>query len=190
MEKKQRILYCYSQEDFDNLMGSLQWEKPIDKFSTISICAKWNEGFDHWFGNNVEGNFNLDCDDVVRPFWWDKDHYDEAEDLYNKGRIKESNNFFEYYSETCLGGTTLHLFNFEQAFNIVKWIDERIQNGYDNFYVHCAAGLSRSQAVVRYILDAYNVEYHWKTRQSNPCLYPNNHMLLMMKRAARNLQII
>lgn len=190
MEKEERILYCYSQEMFDDLMASLGWkEKPIDKFSTISICSKWNEDFDHWFKDGTEGNFNLDCDDVVKPFWWDKDYYDEALDLYLHNRFIEADSFFNYKGKDYSGHDyDLRLLNYSQAFKLVKWIDERIKE-HGNFYVHCAAGLSRSQAVVRYILDTYN-EYHWKIRQANPPLYPNNHMLLMLKRAARNLEIL
>ena len=189
MEKPERILYCYSQEDFDALMKNLCWTEPIDKFSTVSICSPWNEGFDHWFKSGTPNNYNIDCDDVVKPFWWNKDYYDEALELYINGHVKESNEMFDYYNAKGLGGTELHLFNYEQAFLLASWINVQILNGHDNFYVHCAAGLSRSQAVVRYILDVYK-EYHWKTRKANPCLYYNNHILLMLKRAARKLEIL
>lgn len=184
--KPERILYCYSQQEFDTLMENLGWiEHPIDKFSTISICSLWNEGFEHWFKSPTQNNYNIDCDDVVKPFWWDKDYYDEALKLYLSGQVKESNKFFLYEDDIH----ELRLFNYEQAFLLAAWINTQILNGSGNFYVHCAAGMSRSQAVVRYILDTYN-EFSWKTRHSNPCLHPNNHMLLMLKRAARNLDIL
>lgn len=190
MEKPERILYCYSQEEFDNLMKNLGWKEPIEKFSTVSICSPWNEGFEHWFKTGTPNNYNIDCDDVVRPFWWDKDYYDEALELYLNGQTKKSNEMFDYYNANGLGTTELHLFTYEQAFLLASWINVQILNGHDNFYVHCAAGMSRSQSIVRYILDVYSENIQWKTRKSNPCLYYNNHILLMMKRAARQLNIL
>lgn len=190
MKKPERILYCYSQEEFDALMENLGWKEPIEKFSTVSICSPWNEGFEHWFKSPTPNNYNIDCDDIVRPFWWTKDFYDHALELYLDGKVKESNSFFNYYETDNAGKSVdLRLLNYEQAFLLASWINVQILNGHDNFYVHCAAGMSRSQAIVRYILDTY-IDIHWKTRKSNPCLYYNNHMLLMMKRAARQLNIL
>ena len=190
MEKKERILYCYSQEKFDELMESLGWKEPPEGFSTVSICSPWNEGFGHWFKPGTPNNYNIDCDDVVHPFWWDKDYYDIAEKMYLNGQVKESNEYFNYYRKDENGRhLDLRMFNYEQAFLLASWIDVQMVNGHDNFYVHCAAGMSRSQAIVRYIIDTY-VDYDWKTRKENPCDYYNNHMLLMLKRATRNLNIL
>ena len=189
--KEERILYCYSQEKFDELMQSLGWNQPIDKFSTISICSPWNEGFDHFFKPGTPNNINIDCDDIVKPFWWKKDYYDKALELYLDGKVKESNDYFVFNEKDYSGHQLdLRLFNYEQAFLLAAWINSQILKGSGNFYVHCAAGLSRSQAVVRYIIDAYGHEFRWKTRQANPCLYPNNHMVMMLKRAARKLEIL
>ena len=185
MTKKENILYCYSQEKFDELMKSLGWKEPAKGFSTVSICSPWNEGFEHWFKPGTPNNYNIDCDDIIRPFWWDKDYYDIAEKMYLDGQVKESNKFFFYNDTNC----DLRLFNYEQAYLLAAWINTQMLNGRDNFYVHCAAGLSRSQAVVRYILDIYP-KYNWKIREVNPPRYYNNHMLLMLKRAARNLGIL
>lgn len=190
MEKKERILYCYSQEKFDELMESFGWKEPAKGFSTVSICSPWNEHFAHYFKSGTPNNYNIDCDDIVHPFWWDKDYYDIAEKMYLDGQVKESNELFDFYKEDENGKhLDLRLFNYEQAFLLASWINVQILNGHDNFYVHCAAGLSRSQAIIRYILDTY-IDIHWKTRKNNPCTYYNNHMLLMMKRAARNLNIV
>ena len=48
-------------------------------------------------------------------------------------------------------------------------------------------GVSRSQGVVRYILDTYGDEYDIKTNPNNPCLTPNIHVVLMLKRAFRHI---
>lgn len=69
--------------------------------------------------------------------------------------------------------------NEKQANIIVWWIDEQINRGIKNFYVHCDAGQSRSQAIVQFILD-YLPEYPWKIRKSNPPLTPNRHVLALL----------
>ena len=42
-----------------------------------------------------------------------------------------------------------------------------------DFWIHCRAGQSRSQGIVRYILDCYP-DIVWKTRLDNPCETPPN----------------
>lgn len=68
----------------------------------------------------------------------------------------------------------------EQAEQIVDFINRNIGK---NFYIHCSAGKSRSQGVVRYMLDVYN-DIDWETRADNPCITPNYHVVSMMKRVA------
>jgi protein tyrosine phosphatase len=74
----------------------------------------------------------------------------------------------------------LHILDYEEAFKLVKWIDERIKQD-EIIYIHCAAGVSRSQAIVRYILDTY-FDHQWKTRKENPPICPNIHVVRMLKR--------
>ena len=69
----------------------------------------------------------------------------------------------------------------EQARQLVDFIDENIDK---DFYIHCHAGKSRSQAVVQYVLDFYK-DHEWETRRENPC-YPaliNYRVFSMLKRA-------
>ena len=56
--------------------------------------------------------------------------------------------------------------NVDQAKQIVDFIDKNIDK---DFYIHCHAGKSRSQAIVRYILDFYP-DHDWETRPENPCI--------------------
>lgn len=56
--------------------------------------------------------------------------------------------------------------NVDQAKQIVEFIDKNIDK---DFYIHCHAGKSRSQAIVRYILDFYP-DHDWETRPENPCM--------------------
>lgn len=66
-----------------------------------------------------------------------------------------------------------------QAEEIINLIEE---NPGKDIHVHCRAGKSRSQGVVRFILDMYpNREY--KTRPDNPCVSPNMYVVRTLKRA-------
>ena len=62
----------------------------------------------------------------------------------------------------------------------VKFIDKHINS---NFYVHCAAGVSRSQACIRFI--ETNYDHEWKTSKLNPCLHPNGYVLQLLNKVKR-----
>lgn len=54
----------------------------------------------------------------------------------------------------------------DQAKDLISFIENNVYNE-RHFYIHCNAGRSRSQAVVRYILDVYrNVD--WELNPENP----------------------
>lgn len=51
-----------------------------------------------------------------------------------------------------------------------------------NVMVHCSAGLSRSQGVVRFLLDMYPDVYTDKdTNPMNPCMVPNLYVTALLK---------
>lgn len=189
--KKVKNIICLSKNSFDYLMESKGWiDAPGQGVSCISICDTENYN-KHWFKHWHENIFNLDIDDTG-PFWFNKheaDCYDKSLALYNDNQVKLSNAYFNYLyihgdnRESC---DLLHILDYEEAFALVKWIDYRIKHD-DTIYIHCAAGVSRSQGVVRYILDTYGDEYDVKTNPNNPCLTPNVHVVLMLKRACRHL---
>jgi hypothetical protein len=81
-----RKLYCYSHQEFDELMEKLGWEnRPDNGNSTISIASKNDEESGHWFNVELNNNINLDFDDLSPEQWWDKDYYDETLDCYLEG---------------------------------------------------------------------------------------------------------
>ena len=80
----------------------------------------------------------------------------------------------------------LHALDYEEAFDLVKWIDFRIKHD-ETIYIHCAVGASRSQGVVRYIVDTYGDEFDIKLNSNNPNNTYNPHVLMMLKRAYREL---
>ena len=66
----------------------------------------------------------------------------------------------------------------EQAREIVEFVKANLGK---DFWIHCRAGQSRSQGIVRYILDCYP-EYAWKTRLDTPCDTPNIDVVAKLKR--------
>ena len=201
MIKEIRNILCYSHIAFDKIMENNKW---IDKLplgvSAISICSPNEVDLaEHWFKNdyNTLGKdhnprvFNLDIDDLS-PFWFENHEsecYDTALDLYNNEKIKQSN---AYFSHLYISGENkervdvVHALDYEESFKLVRWIDCRIK--YDKtIYIHCAVGASRSQGVVRYIVDTYGNEYDIRLNPDNPNNTYNPHVVMMLKRAYREL---
>ena len=201
MVKEIRNILCYSHIDFDKIMENNKW---IDKLplgvSAISICSPNEVDLaEHWFKNdyNTLGKdhnprvFDLDIDDLS-PFWFENHEsecYDAALDLYNNEKIKQSN---AYFSHLYISGENkervdvVHALDYEESFKLVRWIDCRIK--YDKtIYIHCAVGASRSQGVVRYIVDTYGNEYDIRLNPDNPNNTYNPHVVMMLKRAYREL---
>lgn len=171
-------LYCYSHEDFDNLMNNLKlYEAPNNGISVISITSAIDVNPNHWFKES-ENVINFDFNDVSPEMWWDRDYYDDTFSMW-QGH-KEYSNFFNYNHDNI----NLHAMDWNEAERLVKFIDERIKAG-DDIYVHCSAGASRSQGVIRYILDTY-YDINFETRKSNPCITPNWHIVRMLKRMYNN----
>ena len=199
MNKAIRNILCYSHYAFDKIMEKNRWiDQPPRGVSAISICSP-NEGdlAEHWFKkehkDGLTGNrvFNLDIDDAS-PFWFENHEselYDRALDLYRDGKIKQSN---AYFSHMYISGENrqwvdmLHILDYEEAFDLVKWIDFRIKHD-ETIYVHCAVGASRSQGVVRYIVDTYGNEYDIRLNPDNPNNTYNPHVVMMLKRAYREI---
>lgn len=207
MNKPIKNILCYSHYDFDNIMGNNNWIDKLPQYvSAISICSL-NEGdlAEHWFKNdwnsfndNLDNGeirnsrvFNLDIDDCS-PFWFENHEsecYDKALELFNKNKKKQSN---AYFSHIYVNGPNkeyvdlVHCLDYEEAFKLCSWIDWRIHND-NTMYIHCAVGASRSQGVVRYIVDTYGDEFDIKLNPNNPNNTYNPHVVMMLKRAYREL---
>ena len=197
MSKPIKNILCYSHPEFNKIMESNGWiESPPKGISCISICSPNEEDVgDHWFINdwNITGEdhnprvFNLDIDDLS-PFWF-KNHesecYDLALDLYLDEKKKQSN---AYFNHVYVSGDKnqyvdlLHALDYEEAEKLTEWIDWRIKHD-DTIYIHCAVGASRSQGVVRYIVDTYGRDYDIRLNPNNPNNTYNPHVVMMLKRA-------
>ena len=195
-----RNILCFDHLSFDMIMEDNGWIETLPKgVSCISICSP-GEGdlAKHWFKDYITIGlhpaknyrvFNLDIDDIS-PFWF-KNHesecYDKSLELYLDNKVKQSN---MYFSNLYISGknkefvNVVHALDYEEAFDLVKWINWRIKED-DTIYVHCAAGVSRSQGVVRYIVDTYSNDYDIKLNEFNPNNTYNPHVVTMLKRAYR-----
>ena len=145
----------------------------------ISIGAPWNEQEDHWFKTTNDRVLNIDFDDVSPELWWKSDMYDIAmnDDMQSK--------YFDHsYINSWGVFTKLHALDYNQARAIVKFIEDHRDC---DFYIHCSAGISRSQGVVRYAVDTYG---DYETNPGNPCVCPNVHVTRMLKRTYRELYSI
>lgn len=192
-------ILCFDHLSFDMIMEDNGWiETPSKGVSCISICSP-NEAdlAEHWFKTEHKDGlkgyrvFNLDIDDIS-PFWFENHEsecYDKSLELFNNKKVKQSN---MYFSHIYISGKnkefvdTLHALDYEEAFDLAKWIDFRIKHD-DTIYVHCAVGASRSQGVVRYIVDTYGNDYDIKLNPNNPNNTYNPHVVMMLKRAYREL---
>jgi len=201
MNKPIKNILCYSHYDFDNIMRNNGWTDTLPKgVSAISICSP-NEGdlAEHWFKHdhkeareNSDYNrvFNLDIDDAS-PFWFENHEsecYDNALELYLDGQVKRSNSYFNHLyisGENKQWVELLHVLDYEEAFNLADWIEWRLKHD-DTIYIHCAVGASRSQGVVRYIVDTYKFDYDIRLNPNNPNNTYNPHVLMMLKRAYMN----
>ena len=194
MGKEIRNILCYPHIAFDNIMRNNNWIDRLPQgISAISICSP-NEGnfTKHWFKCDYNANdknynpqvFNLDINDCG-PYWFknlESECYDDALELYLNKEIKRSNAYFNHIDVLVDSYATYHVLDYEESFKLVDWIDWRIKND-DTIYVHCTAGASRSQGVVRYIVDTYGNDYDIKLNPNNPNNTYNPHVVMMLKRA-------
>lgn len=124
----------------------------------------------------------------------------ECCDLYEKrGDVLESYNpfppsehvmnlMFDDITEDhiCWEGFNILGLQDTQAEDLVRFIDQEIKSGRD-IYVHCLAGKSRSQGVVKYILDTYGRDLEIETNPQNPCITPNLHVSSKLMRAYEHI---
>ena len=61
-----------------------------------------------------------------------------------------------------------------RAARIVQFLEATVARG-DDIYVHCRAGQSRSQAIIRYVKSRW--EGPWETNPLNPDITPNYYVL-------------
>lgn len=191
--KKEKIVQvlCYDLLGFQARMKALtDAEHNVPKHSAvISICpAGYVFGESHFFDDGPYV-LNMDFDDGGPTEYWKngEDHYDDLFDYWLEfGEFTRHPSAFDFQSKEK-PEVRIHFMDYNDAYRCVKFID-RVMNDddIDIIYVHCTAGVSRSQGVVRYIIDEYDHNgFKIVTRENNPCMTPNPHVVLMLKRAGR-----
>ena len=189
MNKERLYVFCYSHEGFNDYMRMKGWyERPGLYTATISICSPNDEDPVHWFpesyfvDNIIRQNINLDFDDIDPSHYWDDDTYDRlfSQFMDFDPILAHSENEYRFDAPTAPTGT-VRAMTYEEAFKIVYFIDKEIKLGAKNIIIHCSAGISRSQGIVRYILDNYGDTYDIVTREDNPCITQNYHVVRMLK---------
>ena len=155
--KEKKNLWCFSHNDFDNECLTHGWSDsnvpPDIAFISITGTVECQK---YYLEETEEHYFKLPHPNVLNL---------EFDDL-PKEKLK-------WNGHTFLGITK------EQALQTKKFIEQNLGK---DFWIHCRAGASRSQGVVRFILDIYGDLYDWETRRDNPCVTPNIYVLSMLKR--------
>lgn len=158
-------LYCFSRNDFNEYCSSQGWTSenyPPDA-AFISICNT-AEGSEFLFVDEITHYFSTETPEIINL---DFEDITEPEIIY-RGRVNKG-------------------ISQEQADKLCEFIE---RNQDKDFYIHCEAGLSRSQGVVRYILDVYGEEHEFETLRNNPCRTPNLYVTALLKRSYRKLKNI
>ena len=158
MKPKKKVI-CLSRVNLKNLIAKENWSSPPENCAVIQIC----------------------CTKICQKFV-----LKSKEDFFFTPNDNVLNlTFDDIGSRFKLDGFKLYqgLSN-QQARKIVKFIDK---NKDKDFYISCRAGKSRSQGIVRFILDIFRNAFDCITNPDNPCLTPNSYVSSLLFRAYRKL---
>lgn len=165
MEKNSKKLWCLSYEMFSDLARENKWNKSVpSNIAIISIINSKdsNEGEKH-ICKNADNVLNLTFDDSSPVAF-------KAEALAETFELED--------------GRTIHFFTQEMAKKSIEFIKK---NKGKDFYIHCSAGISRSQAFIRFIGNTIH-DLRWETNPNNPCLFPNGFVYQRLMEAYREDQ--
>ena len=155
-------LWCNSFQGFKKILETNNWNDSNlpDNVAFISICCTetGNSSYEtHLLSDNHDNVINLDFDDI------------------NGYTLKDQFPDDDYVKDNPARGL-----NDEQGLQLVKFIENNIGK---DIYVHCSAGVSRSQGVVKFILEYYNDYYKESdTNPDNPCEMPNQHVFDVLRK--------
>lgn len=170
-------LWCVGFEKFVDIINKNHWDEGVpSNCAVISINCGTGAGeqySEYHACDDADNVLNLNFDDVD-PIVFGLSDDEETYTYENK-----------YAPGTY---TTLEFFNDRMAKRAVKFIEDNINkdkiNGV-NFLIHCSAGVSRSQAFVKFIKNVY-YEYDWETNPNNPCMHPNGFVFQKLMQAYRS----
>jgi predicted protein tyrosine phosphatase len=155
-------LWCLSFENFKETALSDNWDKNVpDNIAIISIVNTVIDEDEIYHICNGENVLNLD--------------FDDADPLAN-GLSDDIETF------VLEDGSVIHFFTSSMAKQVVNFIEKHKDK---DFYIHCAAGISRSQAFVKYIKNVY-YDNDFYTNPNNPCVHPNGYVFQKLMQAYRS----
>ena len=163
-------LWCVSFNEFEKMAKKHGWDKYIPSdIAIISINNSIHCGVEDEYHicSDSDNVLNLDFDDI------DPSALGLSDDT-------ETYTFENKYRPGTY--TTVDFFNSIMAKKSVEFIE---YNKNKNFYIHCSAGISRSQAFVKYINNTY-FDTGWETNPNNPCKFPNGFVYSKLMEANRN----
>lgn len=159
-------LWCVNFRDFERLAKANGWNKAVPSdTAVISIINSPDIRIDceTHVCKDAANVLNLDFDDCS-PLTYKVDASSETVEI-------DTDKF-------------VHFFTPEMAKKSIEFIKK---NKNKDIYIHCTAGMSRSQAFVRFFLNNIH-ENKWETNPNNPCLYPNGFVYQRLMEAYRNEQ--
>lgn len=130
----------------------------------------------NWNDNNIPDNCAFIS--ICEP-----NYQDEKLGLYHwfsKNRDNIINlDFYDIDSYKLSENESIKGLSDKQAEELYQFIENNLGK---DFYIHCAAGMSRSQGVAKYITDTYFDIYPKESlRIENPCEFPNLHVVSLLK---------
>lgn len=157
MKKK---LLCYSKDEFEKVMNWSRWsDKTLpDDVAIISIGEPDDHSSKgHLFDNNHENVLNIDFYDIdLMEFYTIIAHQKDGKHISVHSSYERS--YVESRDNDTNTTIVYECFNHKQAAQIIEFIEKNIGK---DFYIHCHAGLSRSQAVVMFMLTHFNKYYDY-----------------------------
>lgn len=164
-KNNRQLLWCTGFNEFRQLMNFKGWDTVPDNVAIISINnSKYAHVEDEYhIFESADNVLNLDFDDID-PMALGLDEYTEI-----------------HTYKTAYGDNTIQFFTDKMASDAVDFIENNIDK---DFYIHCSAGVSRSQAFVRYISTTY-FNHTWFVNSENPCRHPNGFVVAKLNKLAR-----
>lgn len=154
------------------------WCVSFNEFKNIAFENKWNEQVPNNIAIiSINNSANLICDDECHICNGENVlnlNFDDADPMVFG--LEECEEIDKYTYKSKIDGltyVTLQFFNEEMAKQSIEFIENNIDK---DFYIHCSAGVSRSQAFVRFIQNTY-FEKTFETNPNNPCRFPNGYVL-------------
>ena len=169
-------LWCVGFNEFEKLAKRNGWHLEVP--SNIAIIS-----INNGKGAGTDTEYHI-CEDDVNVL---NLNFDDVDPMALG--LSDDTETYTYENGYAKGTfTTIEFFTNDMAKRAVKFIEDAIENNkFDgvDFYIHCSAGISRSQAFVKYIKNVYDF-MDWETNPNNPCLHPNGFVFQKLMQAYRS----